>query len=251
MPIRLTPTVKILLFACIGIFLIQNLSRSFLGIELEPLFALVPSSFVVRHWFWQIITYAFLHDPANLFHILLNMMLLVMIGSELEASWGARKFAQFYFFCAFFAGACYLLLQLFVSSGDSLNVPMLGASGAMYGLLIAYGLLFGERTMLFMMLFPLKAKHFIWILAGIEFFTAVFSHRAGWSSFAHLGGMAGGILYLWGMARWSIWKKKQAAGGRKAKLSKKASHLKLVVNRPGGGEGEGSDESGQGPKTWH
>ena len=105
--------------------------------------------------------------------------------------------------------------------------------------------------MLFMMLFPLKAKHFIWILAGVEFFTALFSRRnGGLSSVAHLGGMAAGFLYLWGQALWLRYKRNQK--NKPARASKKGSkpgHLKLVINNKG--FDRDPDEKSDDPKTWH
>jgi hypothetical protein len=111
-----------------------------------------------------------------------------------------------------------------------------------------------------MMLFPMKAKHFVWVLAGMEFLTTVFSGRAGLSSAAHLGGMVAGLVYLWGGA----WLTSREAtlealkrlgigtstnGRRKGKKS--ASHLKLIVDNPKKLKGIQEDEDDPGPKTWH
>jgi membrane associated rhomboid family serine protease len=248
MPLRLTPAVRAILLLCVGAFLIQNIADQFLGYNVLELFALVPVAFVVQHRVWQIFTYAFMH--ADVLHILLNMLMLVFTGAELEATWGSRRFVVYYLFCEVFAGLCYLLMQVFSSSGAGLATPMVGASGAIYGLLIAYGILFGERVMLFMMLFPMKAKHFIWILAGVEFFTAAFARKSGLSSIAHLGGMLGGILFLWFRARWSIYQREQKKRPMKP-AKKKNSHLKLVVNKPKAFESDSDDRDGKGPKTWH
>jgi len=248
MPLRLTPAVRLILFICVGAFLFQNIADQFFGFNVLELFALVPTGFVVQHRLWQIFTYSFLH--ADVLHILLNMLMLVFTGAELEASWGTRRFVIYYAVCSTFAGVCYLLMQIFSSSGAGLGTPMIGASGAIYGLLIAYGILFGERVMLFMMLFPMKAKHFIWILAGVEFFTAAFSRKGGLSSVAHLGGMFGGFMYLMARARWNIWQRDKK--NRPVKPSrKKNAHLKLVVNNPKAFEGDPDDREGKGPKTWH
>lgn len=246
MPIRLTRAVKVLLFAQLGIFILQNVVDQFLGGNLLGIFALTPSSFVLHGYLWQIVTYAFFH--ADVLHILLNLLMLVFIGGELEASWGTRRFTVYYFFCAIFSGLCYLLIQLLFPAGGGLNTPMVGSSGAIYGLLIAYGILFGERVMLFMMLFPMKAKQFVWILAAVEFFTAVFSRKSGLSSVAHLGGMLGGFLFLLGLARW----KKRASNPRRnaSKKQARSGHLKLIINNAKNKDSERED-SGSGPKTWH
>src|SRR5262249_44968176 len=104
----------------------------------------------------------------------------------------------------------------------------------------------------FMMLFPMKAKHFIWILAGIEFMSTVFSGRGGLASAAHVGGMAAGFLYLWVWATLSVLKKRRAAqqAGRAVKRAKKrsaAQHLKLVINN----DKSDDDDDVDSPRTWH
>jgi len=258
MQIRLTQGVKFLLIACFAAFLIQQTADQFFNANLASFFALVPVSFVFEYRFWQIITYSFLH--GDVMHLFLNLMMLVFIGSELEAVWGTARFLKFYFICVIAGGVAYLLLQL-VSSGQSLHIPMVGASAGVYGLLIAYGLMFAERTLLFMMLFPMKAKHFIWVLAGIEFMSTVFSTRAGVAGIAHLGGMGAGWLYLWGWRNFpQFWQKKHwpLTGRNRDRKSRKADHLKLVVNRDkgrhifGSKPGEGPDEKDdENPKTWH
>jgi membrane associated rhomboid family serine protease len=176
--------------------------------------------------------------------------MLVFIGSELEASWGMARFLRYYFMCAMAGGVFYLLLQLLVWRAD---VPMVGASAGIYGLLMAYGLIFGERVMLFMMLFPMKAKHFVWILAAVEFLSGVFSGRGGLASVAHLGGMVAGFGLLWGRAAWTVAKRGRAERqqrDQKTKRRKSAKHLKLVV---GGQEAHKKieDDSDDHPKTWH
>jgi membrane associated rhomboid family serine protease len=124
---------------------------------------------------------------------------------------------------------------------------MVGASGAIYGCLMAYGLLFGERVLLFMMLFPMKAKHFIWVLAGVEFLSTVFSGRGGLSSAAHIGGMLAGVGYLWFTRNraGSRPKARAPAAGRKFALPSKKKHLKLIVDN------DSDDDRDPNDKTWH
>ena len=110
---------------------------------------------------------------------------------------GDAPIFRFYCLCAVCGGLVYLFLQLFVK-GVGMYTRWSALRHGIYGLLAAYGLIFGERVMLFMMLFPMKAKHFVWVLAGIEFLTSIFSGRGGLVSVAHLGGMAAGYTYLWG-----------------------------------------------------
>lgn len=232
MPIRLTPAVKALLIACFAFFVVQHASDQFFGTNLLGVFALTPISFINGRLFWQIVTYAFLH--ADVMHLFLNLMMLAFIGGELEATWGTARFLRFYFFCSVTAGLFYIFLAMFAFHGEALHVPMLGASGAIYGLLMAYGLIFGERVLLFMMLFPMKAKYFVWILAAVELMSTVFSGSSGLAGVAHLGGMVAGFGYLWGRATYTVWKKRRIAGpgSRPAKKKRKIQpkHLKLVIN---------------------
>lgn len=255
MPIRLTPAVKALLIACFAFFVIQHAADQFFGAHLLSIFALVPSSVVNHLWVWQLFTYPFLH--GDVMHLFLNLMMLAFMGGELEAAWGTPRFLRFYFFCSTAAGLLYLFLQMFAWSGQALHVPMVGASGAIYGLLMAYGLIFGERVLLFMMLFPMKAKYFVWILAAIELMTTVFSGNGGLSSAAHLGGMAAGFSYLWGRATYSIWKKRQGdkpwlkrAGAPAKKKRIQPQHLKLVINNKNQVELESTEDDND-PPTFH
>jgi membrane associated rhomboid family serine protease len=256
MPIRLTPAVKALLIACFAAFVVQHVADQFMGGNLLGTFALVPAAFVNGHQFWQIFTYAFLH--ADVMHLFLNLMMLAFIGGELEAAWGTPRFLRFYFFCSVSAGILYLFLTMFAFHGEALHLPMVGASGAIYGLLMAYGLIFGERVLLFMMLFPMKAKHFVWILAAVELMSTVFSGAGSLSGMAHLGGMAAGFTYLWGRATYAVWKRRQSdARSLRPQASKKKrriqpKHLKLVINNQNKVEFESTDEDPEGkPPTFH
>lgn len=248
MLIRLTPAVKALMIICFAAFIVQQTADLYMGGNFLGWFGLVPSSFALGHRFWQIITYAFLH--SDVMHLFFNLMMLAFIGGELEHFWGTAAFLKYYFFCLVTAGGSYLLLQFFVAKGwGGAAVPMIGASGAIYGLLVAYGLIFSERVLLFMMLFPMKAKHFIWVLAAIEFMSTVFSGRGGLASIAHIGGMAGGLGYLWGRSAWIVQRRRRAAGqaaSLKEKKKKAAEHLRLVINND-----KSEPDQDENPKIWH
>ena len=229
MPIRLTPAVKVILIACVALFLLQLLSPALAGA-----LAFFPSEFA-HGQVWRLLTYAFVHtDPLQL---VLNLMMVAFIGSELESTWGTRKFVQFSLFCTIVAALCYFAISVVMGSAG----PMVGSSGAVYGMLAAYGILFKERVMLFMMLFPMKAKHFIWVLAAVEFFSSISYGRSGLVSVGHLGGLAAGYGYLYGRAFWNVFirqRKDQWTSTQRAKKVK-SSHLKLVKK---------SDDDKQ---TWH
>lgn len=239
MPIRVSQTLKRLLLVYVAVFVIQNVADQFMGGNLKGLFALIPNA-VLHGRIWQIFTYSFLH--ADVMHLVLNGLVLAFVGSDVEAVWGTRKFLGYYFYCTLMAGLFYLLVQFLMSNPLYMNLPMIGASGGIYGLLLAYGLLFPDREMMFMMIFPLKAKQFVWVLAGIEFLQALFSGQGGLGAFAHLSGMGAGFIYLWVQAKGiNLRNQKRASAPRK----RDSSHLRLV-------KGDAPDDDDRkGPKTWH
>jgi membrane associated rhomboid family serine protease len=142
---------------------------------------------------WQLISYMFLHDPFGFTHILFNMLALWMFGKDLEATWGTKRFLQYYFVCGIGAGLCVVVLNALFGNMDSRTI---GASGAVYGLLLAFGILFPDTTVLFSFLFPIKAKYFVMIIGAIAFLSTFGSTGDGVSHVAHLGGMIWGYLYL-------------------------------------------------------
>jgi len=163
------------------------------------LFALWP---VQTPWFmpWQLVTYGFLHSERDLMHIVFNMLMLWMFGRELEQIMGPRRFFTYYMTCVVGAGVVQLLVGAYYGSG----APTLGASGGVYGILLAYGMAFPNRTL--MLIFPpipMKAKYFV-IMLGLFELTLGFSGAApGIANFAHLGGMLFGFILIrhWGRRR--------------------------------------------------
>jgi len=138
---------------------------------------------------WQPFTYLFLHGGIS--HIVFNMLTLWMFGADLERDWGTRRFLNYYFVCGVGAGFCDIALNLALHT-TSITI---GSSGAIYGLLLAYGLLYPNRTVFYGLLFPIPAKYFVAIIGVIAFLSS-FSPGSGVSNFAHLGGMLFGFLYL-------------------------------------------------------
>ena len=187
------PGVKWLLIVNIGLFILYFLAvRSGLGALFQH-FALVPAAVVELLAVWQLVTYLFLHDPGGFSHILGNMFMLWMFGTDLERAWGTKRFLQYYFLCGIGAGLC-------VVAGNALagtmNTRTIGCSGAIYGLLLAYGMLWPDRVILFNFLFPIKAKYFVMIMGAIAFLSSFGSSDSGVSHIAHLGGMIFGYLFL-------------------------------------------------------
>lgn len=143
---------------------------------------------------WQPITYMFMH--GGIWHILFNMYTLLMFGAVVERSIGTKKFTLFYFACGISAAIIHCIFQ-YVLGAAFLGIPMVGASGAIYGILIAFSILYPETRLT--LIFPpvtLKAKAFVWIFVGIELFTGVTGTIEGVAHFAHLGGMLCGFLLL-------------------------------------------------------
>jgi len=155
-------------------------------------FQLVPFQTVERFFIWQPFTYLFLHDPGGVSHILLNMLMLFFVGKTLEETWGLEKFLRFYFLCGMGAGLCVIVVAYLM--GDKM-VPTIGASVAIFGLLLAFGMLFPDATILFGMVFPIKAKYAVAILGAIAFLGTL---KGGGqiSHIAHLGGMLCGFLLI-------------------------------------------------------
>ena len=243
MQLRLTPAVKVLLIACFTLFVVQHTVDQFFGGNLLSWLSFSPAGFVLEHRLWQIFTYSFLHN--DVMHLFLNLLMLAFMGGEIESHWGTGRFVRFYFYCATAAALSYLGVELLMSGGVS-PAPMVGASGAIYGLLMAYGLIFGERPLLFMMVFPMKARHFVWVLVALEMMTTVFTPRGGIANAAHLGGLLAGFILL------RIPALLPSQGFRKPGFMQKAkarsNHLKLVIDNQKKARHREDDEK---PHTFH
>lgn len=238
---RVSPVVKILLIVSAVVFFATLVLERAAGISLVEIFGFTPAR-LLQGFLWQPFTYVFLH--ATFFHLLFNLLVIWTVGSELEELWGRRTFFGYLVVCGVGAAITYGLFSL-VGIGPGPNVPVVGSSGIVYGLLLAYGILFGDRTMYFFMLFPMPARYFVMLLGGIELVSSVFYSNGGVAHLAHLGGMAFGFLFLVSMAQWRKrekvdFKARQAEKDRQKRL-KKANHLKLVPGE------EGDDE----PKHWN
>ena len=187
-----TPMNKALMIACGVVWGVQLLSEVVFGwVDLTPYLGLVPMA-VIRGWIWQLVTYAFLHSTENYSHILFNLLMMWMVGGDLERHWGGRKYLIYWLVCGVGAGVCVTLAGAF----RDVWTPTIGASGAIYGLLLAYGIIFAERRFLFMLLFPIKARTLAWILFAIAFISNLSPGGDRVSHIAHLGGMVVGWLYL-------------------------------------------------------
>jgi membrane associated rhomboid family serine protease len=186
----LTPGVKWLLIINTAVFLLYYLGGATVRSNATVLFALSAAAAIRNGMIWQLFTYMFLHGGIT--HLLFNMLALWMFGSMLEQDWGTRRFLKYYFLCGIAAGVCVLAVNAAI--GDW-GTPTVGSSGAIFGLLVAFGVLYPNQTVLMNFLFPIKAKYMVIIYAAIELLLT-FGPNTGVSTIAHLGGMAFGYIYL-------------------------------------------------------
>jgi membrane associated rhomboid family serine protease len=194
-PGPLSTAIKAIIWTCVTVFVLDWLLVRASGISLSSFLGLRPVAVVQGLQVWQIGTYLFLH--GGVFHILFNMLALWMFGVELERLWGTRFFVKYYAVTGVGAGACVVVAAL-VFGGDAYVIPTVGASGAIYGILLAYALYFPNRPIYLYMVFPIPAKYFVMIMGAIAFMAAADGSGGGISHTAHLGGLAIGYLYLKG-----------------------------------------------------
>jgi len=184
---QLPPVTQALLLINVALFCVDYI----LGGLLTRVMALYP----LGHGFypWQVVTYAFLHDLNNTSHLFFNMLGVWMFGSELERLWGPRRYLQFYAASLLTAAFAQLMLRAVLGSGGA----TVGASGALFGLLIGYGMMFPNRmVMLIIPPIPMKAKVLVGIYGALELLFFVWGSNDGVAHFAHLGGMLGGYLMI-------------------------------------------------------
>ncbi len=226
--------VKWLLIANIAAFVVYYLASGTRFAEPFALMALAPVA-VVRHFaVWQLVTYLFLH--GDLWHLIFNMIGLWMFGPMLESDWGTRRFLKFYFFCGIGAGICDVLLS---SAIGNWHTRTIGASGAIFGLLLAFGLLYPNMPVLFMMFVPMRARTMAIIYGGIAFLGAL-KVNTGVSDIAHLGGMLFGYLFIkarlsrfdgaWFRREYEAWKLRRAKKRFQVYMRKHRSDRDTWVN---------------------
>jgi membrane associated rhomboid family serine protease len=187
----MTPVARNLLIACVGVFLLQQV----MGPQLELHLALWPyiqTSYGNLFRPWQLVSYAFLH--GGLMHLLLNMFALYMFGPDIERLLGPRRFLTYFIVCAITAALTQLVVQHLMGGPYSATV---GASGGIFGLLLAYGLAFPQRRL--MLIFPpipMPAWLFVTLYGLIELYSGLARSDSNVAHFAHLGGMLGGFLLI-------------------------------------------------------
>ena len=189
-PGGISTAIKALIGANVALFLVQFFAPAVTDVlGLRPIF-------VVRYfWVWQLATYMFLH--GGVFHIVFNMLALWMFGTELERRWGTPFFLKFYAVTGVGAGVLTVLFSLlpFAAAQQLYQANIIGASGAIFGLLLAYALYFPERQIYMYFVFPIPARVFVAIIGAIAFLSSL-GDSGGVASATHLGGLAVAYVYL-------------------------------------------------------
>ena len=188
----MTPAVKAMIIANVAVFALQTLFGGGLTGNRGPLtdwLGFIPHKAIFGLQVWRFLTYMFLH--GGLYHFGFNMFALWMFGSQIESRWGRRNFLVYYFVCGLGGAIVYGVFKLF---GMETFIPMIGASAAIMGILLAYGMTYPNSIILFLFVIPMKAKYFVILLALIN----LMSIPGGGSvaHLAHLGGMLAGFIFL-------------------------------------------------------
>ena len=192
---RLSPAVKWIIAANVGVYIAQAIFVFSTGSHnniFDTLFALTPRMAVLRGCLWQFISHAFMHSTLSVFHLFFNMLILYFFGPRVESVMGTRRFVFFYLLCALGAA--------FAHTAIDFQHSVIGASGAIMGVMTAYACFFPNSIIYMMMVFPMKAKHLLWLYAALDLFTglgrAAHVSQSNVAVFAHLGGMLTGYLYV-------------------------------------------------------
>jgi membrane associated rhomboid family serine protease len=214
-PGGLSPAIKFLLIANVVAYLVSLVVPT-----MVLLLGLSPRAVFGQMAVYQLVTYMFLHGDIG--HLLVNMLGLWMFGTDLERTWGTRFFTKYYFVTGIGAGVITLLWALSpLPYADSINYSVvIGASGAIYGVLLAYAMYFPHRTVYMYFVFPLQAKYFVMIIGAITFLSTIGAGGSGVAHTAHLGGLVVGYVYLTSLRgggplqelkyRWLRWKMSRA-----------------------------------------
>jgi len=198
----LTPGIRNIMIACTAVFFLQTIIKLIFPLEYTALFnhffGLVPWYVTRRLYVWQLATYLFMH--ASIWHLLFNMLFLYFFGMDLERTWGTRRFYEYYFLTGIGAGCINVLIKSILDlhgTGLSFTIPTIGASGAIYGVLIAAGIMFPDRQV-WLFPFPISIPMKLLVVGSIviEFFLSLDIGGDNVSHITHLGGALVGYLYL-------------------------------------------------------
>ena len=226
-PLFLPNGVKLLLIINIAVFVLMELSGQ--KNILFQLFGLVPRAVLQEYRLWQTFTYLFLH--GGWIHILFNMLVLWMFGKDLEMDWGKNEFLIFYFVCGICSGLITVLANI------NSQIVIVGASGSIYGVLVAYGFTYPNRTVYLYGVFPLKVKYVVLGFGVIAFVASLSITQSKVSHITHLAGMIIGIIYILFNFKWKnirLWYAKIRLGSIQDKQNNhedEDTHIKMQVDK--------------------
>ncbi len=227
----ITPSVKKIIIITTAIYIVQLLGTLLIPELIENTFGLHHIGFAREFKLWQPFTYMFLH--GNFFHIFFNMFALWMFGSDLEQLFGSKNFTRFYVYSGIGAGICIALMNFYLFDHYGYNPITIGASGAIYALLLAYGMIWPDREVLLYFLFPIKMKYLLLIFGGIEFFGTLSSASGSGSNISHIGHL-GGLITGFILLKSKFWYRKKAVFNPFSSLVKSyrlAQHKKRIDDR--------------------
>ena len=174
-----------LLVATVAVFLLQLIPT--VGAAITGWGELVPARVFLQGQVWRLVTYMFLHDPSNFFHLVFNMMILWMCGAQLEEMWGSRRFVWFYFLGGIGSALFSVLMW---------NSPIIGASGALFALMVLYAYNFPDRQILFFFVIPMPVRLAVVVMGAIALVGSLSGAGGGIAHLTHLGGIVVGLLYI-------------------------------------------------------
>jgi membrane associated rhomboid family serine protease len=193
-----TPWVKRIIIACASVYLLQALLGMFApraAFLLERYYAGLVPMLVLHGFIWQLVSYSLLH--GGVWHLLINMLMLWMFGAQIEQDWGRKKFLEFYLFCTIGAALTTIAVAYSPLPGVNPTTATIGASGGIFGVLIAFGILYGNQEIfMFPLPFMMKAKYMIAIMVFLVIIATFQPSQGGVANFAHLGGLLFGFLYI-------------------------------------------------------
>ncbi|MBP7582487.1 MAG: rhomboid family intramembrane serine protease [Spirochaetes bacterium] len=184
-----------LIMANVIVFAVQILfSAEFYQMTLQY-FALTPALVTTKLYVWQFVTYLFLHDTRGFAHLFFNMYAVLIFGMPIEQEWGVKRFLFYYFFTGVGAGITIYVMSL-ITGGPAYGLPTIGASGAVFGLLLAFGILYPNAELLLFFFVPIKAKYLVVLYGALELFLELQGGLGNISHLGHLGGLFFGIVYF-------------------------------------------------------
>jgi len=217
---------------CVTATLLIVFAVIFVGQELIPPFnkfvltylAMDTSQFLHKLYLWQAVTSIFLHGSRC--HFLVNMICFWFFGTQLSNAWKHKEFLIYFFLCGIFASLCFYVFNIVRVPPNVQGIKGLGASGAVFGLMLAYAFVYGDRTVLAFLIIPMKAKYFVAILFVLEIMSVIAGRMDGVGHIAHVGGAVGGALYLK-----FIWRQQRGLAGfsgRKGHASSRVGGLEIM-----------------------